>query len=106
MKRLRASLLASVSFLFLLGVQSCTDPAQNRQLLSVTISPGSGTAQGNPSQVQFVATGTYNTAPYTVTPLQTDWGVTSYPRNPLRRRKAAWQPAIRTVRERPRLKHG
>jgi hypothetical protein len=61
---------------------ACSNPAMNtsRQLLSVTITPSSGTAPAAPnSQVQFVATGTYNTEPYTVTPLQATWGVTSYP---------------------------
>jgi hypothetical protein len=29
--------------------------------------------------VQFVATGTYNTAPYTVTPLTATWGISGYP---------------------------
>ena len=61
---------------------ACSNPAMNtsRELLSVTISPDTGTAHAAPnSQVQFVATGTYNTEPYTVTPLQATWGVTYYP---------------------------
>jgi hypothetical protein len=67
--------------LFLLCVQSCANPAPTRQLLSVTITPDSGTAQGNPGQIQFVATGTYNTAPFTVTPLEANWGVMSFPKS-------------------------
>jgi hypothetical protein len=81
MKRLRAPLLAVLSLLFLLCVQSCANPAPTRQLLSVTITPDSGTAQGNPGQIQFVATGTYNTAPFTVTPLEANWGVMSFPKS-------------------------
>jgi hypothetical protein len=65
--------------LFVLSLLSCTNPAATRQLLSVTISPTFGAGQGSPGQVQFVATGTYNTEPYTVTPLEANWGVTSYP---------------------------
>jgi hypothetical protein len=81
MKRLRAPLLAVLSLLFLVCVQSCANPAPTRQLLSVTITPDSGTAQGNPGQIQFVATGTYNTAPFTVTPLEANWGVMSFPKS-------------------------
>jgi hypothetical protein len=61
---------------------ACSNPGMNtsRELLSVTISPANGTAPAAPnSQVQFVATGTYNTEPYTVPPLQATWGVTYYP---------------------------
>lgn len=62
----------------ILFVPACGSPP-TRQLLTVTISPVSGTAQGSPSQIQFVATGTYNTEPYTVTPLSATWGVQSNP---------------------------
>jgi hypothetical protein len=73
---------ASVLVLLLSMISSgCANPAPTRQLLSVTITPGSGTAQGNPGQIQYVATGTYNTAPFTVTPLQANWGVGSYPQS-------------------------
>ena len=61
-------------------VQACGNPP-TRQLLSVSISPTSGTAKGSPSEVQFVATGTYNTEPYTVTPLTATWGVQSAPQS-------------------------
>jgi hypothetical protein len=43
--------------------------------MSITIAPVSGTGHGSP--VQFVATGTYNTQPYTVTPFTANWGVVS-----------------------------
>jgi hypothetical protein len=49
------------------------------QLISVTISPTSAPAQGGP--VQFVATGHYNSAPYTVTPLTATWGITTFPQS-------------------------
>jgi len=61
---------------------ACSNPAMNtsHELLSVTISADTGTAHAAPNnQVQFVATGTYNTEPNRVTPLQATWGVTSYP---------------------------
>lgn len=52
----------------------------SRQLLSVTISPAAVTAPATPpGQVQFVATGYYNTEPYTVTPLQATWGAAMFP---------------------------
>ena len=71
---------ASVLVMLLSMIKSgCANPAPARQLLSVTIAPDSGTAEGTPGQIQFVATGTYNTAPFTVTPLQADWGVMSFP---------------------------
>ena len=68
--------LLFVSSLALL--QSCGAPATTRQLLSVTISPSSATAPGS-NQVQFVATGHYNTEPLTVTPLGATWGATKFP---------------------------
>ena len=46
-----------------------------RTIQSITLSPASANAQDYPSgAVQFVATGHYATQPYTVTPLQTQWG--------------------------------
>jgi hypothetical protein len=76
----RLAILPLLLFVFL--PVACSNPAMNtsRELLSVTITPSNGTAPGAPnSQVQFVATGAYNTEPYTVTPLQATWGVTYYP---------------------------
>jgi hypothetical protein len=83
MKNPRIVPLAILLLLLLTFVPTaCSNPAMNtsRQLLSVTISPANGTAPAAlNSQVQFVATGTYNTEPYMVTPLQATWGVTYYP---------------------------
>jgi hypothetical protein len=46
-----------------------------RQIQSVSVSPASADAQNYPNgQVPFVATGYYNSAPATVTPLQANWG--------------------------------
>jgi hypothetical protein len=78
MKKTGAVLLFTLPLI--LFVQACGNPP-TRQLLSVSISPESGTAQGSPGEVQFVATGTYNTEPYTVTPLTATWGVQSYPQS-------------------------
>jgi len=78
MKDARALLLAALP-LFLLVPTACSNPAgialSSRQLLSVTIAPTAGTAPGSNGQIQFVATGHYNTEPYTVTPLAASWGV-------------------------------
>jgi len=72
--KMQWAILFSVLFVFvLLSIQACSNPT--RRLLSVTISPASGTPGGSSSQVQFVATGHYNTSPYTVTPLAATWGV-------------------------------
>lgn len=86
MKALRNLSLAVLSVLatvFLL--QACANPStsviSDHQLLSVTITPATGTASGSTGQVQFVATGHYNTEPFTVTPLQANWGVESYPQS-------------------------
>jgi hypothetical protein len=52
-----------------------SDPSSNRQLLSIALSPATADAQDYPDgQVQFMATGDYNTAPYTVAPLSAGWG--------------------------------
>ena len=46
-----------------------------RRLQSISVSPATADAQSSPNgQVQFTATGTYNTQPITVTPLQANWG--------------------------------
>jgi hypothetical protein len=45
---------------------------------SITVSPASADAQNYPNgKVPFVATGHYNSAPATVTPLQANWGAAS-----------------------------
>jgi len=52
-----------------------SDPSSNRQLLSIALNPATADAQDYPGgQVQFMATGYYNTAPYTVAPLSAGWG--------------------------------
>lgn len=57
------------------GAGSASDTP--RQLESVTLSPAAANVQDYPSgQVQFTATGNYNTPPFTVTPLPlAHWGV-------------------------------
>ncbi|HKF03518.1 MAG TPA: hypothetical protein VKB49_14470 [Candidatus Sulfotelmatobacter sp.] len=46
-----------------------------RRIQSITVSPATAQAQSYPNgQVPFVATGYYNSAPMTVTPLQANWG--------------------------------
>ena len=64
--------------LLIMPIQSCGAPPE-RQLLSVSISPTAGAPGVGSDQVQFVATGYYNTEPYVVTPLQADWGACAYP---------------------------
>ena len=49
-----------------------------RKIQSISMSPASADAQDYPNgQVPFVATGYYNSAPMTVTPLQANWGAAS-----------------------------
>ncbi|HTC45824.1 MAG TPA: hypothetical protein VK722_00760 [Candidatus Aquilonibacter sp.] len=57
-----------------LVILACGDSTQ-RTLQNISVSPSTADAQNYPNgQVQFTATGTYNTAPMTVTPLQASWG--------------------------------
>jgi hypothetical protein len=66
--------LASFFFLLVLAIAmalACGSPA-HRLLQSVSISPTSADADGNP--VQFTATGDYDTSPFQVTPLTATWG--------------------------------
>jgi len=86
MKDHRAILFSVLGFLvFIAFIQGCGGASSigssgpGHQLIAVTISPTTGTAPSAGGQVQFVATGTYNSAPYTVTPIEASWGVTSYP---------------------------
>ncbi len=60
-------------------LDSCGAPPQ-RQLLSVSISPTAGAPGTGSDQVQFVATGYYNTEPYVVTPLSATWGACASPK--------------------------
>ncbi len=77
MNALRRFMLPPVA-LSCLTLAGCGAPT-SRQLVSVTISPATATAQGG--QIQFVATGYYNTAPYTVTPLTATWGIGAFPQS-------------------------
>jgi hypothetical protein len=50
----------------------------SRQIQSITVGPASADAQNYPNGlVPFVATGNYNVAPRTVTPLQANWAAQS-----------------------------
>ena len=50
----------------------------SRQIQVITVGPASADAQDFPNgQVPFVATGSYNSAPMTVTPLQANWAAQS-----------------------------
>jgi hypothetical protein len=49
---------------------ACGSSSSNRQLQSITIN---STVSGQ--QVQFTATGTFSSAPTTVSPLPVDWGI-------------------------------
>jgi hypothetical protein len=83
----RAILLSAIaSLVFVVLMQGCATSgpmiggsSSDRQLTAIVVSPASGTAPSAGGQVQFVATGIYNTAPYTVTLLVASWGVQSYP---------------------------
>jgi hypothetical protein len=60
---------------FTLSCGASPSESATRQLQSITLSPTSADAQNYPNgQVQFTATGYYNTAPQTVTPLSATWG--------------------------------
>ncbi len=78
MEKLRLSLsffALAVAASLALSCGANSDPSSERQLLSVSLSPPTADAQDYPDgQVQFIATGNYNTAPYTVTPLPAGWG--------------------------------
>lgn len=79
MRALRFVLFSILPAIFLfVFMQGCGAPPVARQLISVTISPASTTAPSG-SQAQFVATGHYNAAPYTVTPLRATWGASAFP---------------------------
>ena len=66
-------LILALSSAFFSG---CGAPS-GHQLTSVTLSPSKATAQR--AAVQFVATGHYSSAPYTVTPLPATWGIMTAP---------------------------
>jgi len=53
---------------------SCgSNPSNNRQLQSISVSPASASPQSGNTTVQFTATGVYTAAPTPVTPLQANW---------------------------------
>jgi hypothetical protein len=72
----RFSLCSFLLFLVASFALSCGNGAgANRQLQSIALTPATADAQAYPDgQVQFTATGDYNTAPNTVTPLAAHWG--------------------------------
>ena len=79
---MRALHLASITMLpaaAAILLTGCGGSSPTRKLLSLTIAPSAGVAGTGSSQVQFVATGHYNTAPFTVTPLQANWGRFNWP---------------------------
>jgi len=53
----------------LVGLAGCGGSTINRQLVSISVSPATATGP-NPT---FTATGTFNTPPYTATPLPVSW---------------------------------
>ncbi len=78
MKQLRLSLLFQALIMATFTLSCGTNSSSNtpRQLLSVTVSPATADAANYPNgQVPFTATGNYNIAPYTVSPLSGMWGV-------------------------------
>lgn len=69
----------SLFLLALLALSGCSGdngnmPDPQHQLLSITISPITGEAAVSGGSLQFVATGHYGAAPFSVTPLQANWG--------------------------------
>lgn len=69
-------LVLAASFTLACGGSSNTATQAVRSIQSITISPATADAQNYPSgQVQFTATGYYNTQPSPVTPLSATWGV-------------------------------
>jgi hypothetical protein len=68
MSRYLAGVLLILYILFSLSCGS------SRELTSISVSPATADAQKFPQgQVQFTATGTFNKAPTTVTPLSVNW---------------------------------
>jgi hypothetical protein len=67
--------LASSALLIAAAVALSCSAAPQHQLQSITLNPATADAQDYPNgQVPFVATGHYNIAPMTVTPLSASWG--------------------------------
>jgi len=69
-------LVLAASFTLACGGSPTTATQAPRSIQSITISPTTADAQNFPGgQVQFIATGFYNTQPSPVTPLSATWGV-------------------------------
>jgi hypothetical protein len=76
MKRHIVAIILAASFNLACGGSPNTATQAPRSIQSITISPTTADAQNFPGgQVQFIATGFYNTQPSTVTPLSATWGV-------------------------------
>lgn len=68
-------ILSSVALLASAVLFLNCNPIPSHQLESITLTPASADASSYPNgKVQFVATGHYNIAPVTVTPLVATWG--------------------------------
>jgi hypothetical protein len=66
------ALVLAASFALSCGTTSL--PTPTGQLQSITVSPDSATMADTITQVQFTATGHYNSPPYTLTPQPAAWG--------------------------------
>jgi hypothetical protein len=69
------ALVLAASFTLSCGASSTLNPTG--QLQSITVTPATASALAPAGQVQFTATGHYNTSPYTVTPQPAFWGACS-----------------------------
>ncbi len=75
MQNLRLALFSLALLLAASLALSCGASSNpNSQLQSITITPLTASALAPNGQVQFTATGHYNTPPYTVTPQPAFWG--------------------------------
>ena len=71
----RPSFCRWISLLALVASIELACGSGSYKIQSITVSPATADAQNYPNgQVPFVATGYYNSAPGTVTPLQANWG--------------------------------
>jgi len=71
----RPSFFLWISFLALFASVGLACGSGSYKIQSITVNPATADAQSYPNgQVPFVATGYYNSAPATVTPLQANWG--------------------------------
>jgi hypothetical protein len=72
----QTKLLASTALLLTAAAMvSCggSSSPSGRVLLSISVSPGTANVTNAGVPVQFVATGTFSAAPYTVSPLPVEW---------------------------------